>query len=119
MSGPRSQSKHGGSPLNQLRVAAGLTVEQLAEQFQVSKACVARWLCSARTPPDAFILALQTAATGSTSRLRQRQENWRKRHAPPQIHLTGWLPDGCTIAQARERAADAVGAALARAEGAK
>ena len=106
-----------GSPLNALRVQAGLTVAQLACRFGVSTATVSRWLTGARGAPEPFVLALQMAAAGDTTETARAQAKYRaararRQQARPTITLV--LPPGLDAKQAQRVCTDALSSLLDR-----
>ena len=110
------------APLTCLRLRAGLSIPSLAERFEVSTATIARWCDGSRRPPIVFVDFLRRAAVGDLDQIERQQAEYargRRRSASPVIRLEIRLPDGYSVADAKERAADAVGKALARGKGAR
>lgn len=115
--GPRPSNSRSDSPLQRLRLKAGLTTSELAEKFRVSTATISRWLAGDRAAPRAFIAALQKAAAGDVSQIAAAQEGYRqerhRREKPPTLEIA--LPPGMDVAEARRLALEAIRNATARA----
>ena len=99
-----------GAPLTKLRLAAGLSLPLLAEQFKVSCTTVGRWCSGERRAPASFLVFLQAAAIGAVPELRERQERWRERHRTqsPTVRIELRLPTGITPEAAREKCVEAL-----------
>jgi transcriptional regulator with XRE-family HTH domain len=115
--GPRASASKRDSPLQRLRLKAGLTTSDLAERFRVSTATISRWLAGDRAAPRAFIAALQKAAIGDVSEVEAAQEQYRqerrRREKPPTLEIA--LPPGIEPEEARRLALEAIRNATARA----
>ena len=88
MGASRSRTKI-QSPLNQIRLDAGLSIPALAEEFATSTASIARWLSGERKAPPKFLLRLQQAAADPL-KLAAAQAAFakaRKRHKPPKLRV--------------------------------
>ena len=110
------------APLTCLRLQAGLSIPFLAQRFEVSSATISRWCDGSRRPPIIFVDFLRRAIVGDLDQIARQQAMYARGRwcsASPIIRLEIRLPDGYSVADAKERVADAVGKALARAEAAK
>jgi len=114
-----SRTRHVGAPLQKLRLAANLTVQDLARRFGTSTANVSRWCSGEREAPAAFVMALRRAALGKAADVAAAQaqyiEEQRRRRRGPAITLDVCLPPDVDPDDARELAEKAVTAALAEA----
>ena len=114
---PRRSTSRSDSPLQRLRLQTGLTVPALAKKFAVSTATISRWLAGDRAAPHAFIVALQSAATGDVSEIAAAQrayvERHKRRRRRPVLVLEVSLPAGVDAGRARKRCEEAVAQAMA------
>jgi len=100
-----SSTKAADSPLNRLRLQAGLTVPVLAERFGVTVATVSRWLSGDRAAPAAFIIALRQAAAGDPVNIAADQEAYAqgRKTGGPTFTFHSKLPANVSADEARRR----------------
>ncbi len=100
---PRPRAVKAPSPLSRLRLAAHLTIPELAERFGVTVPTVSRWLSGDRPAPHLFITALHAAAIGDVEAVARAQaayvEERQRRH--PKVIIEVVLPPGTDPEEAR------------------
>ena len=117
--GPRASSSKRDSPLQRLRLKAGLTTSELAEKFGVSTATISRWLAGDRAAPRRFIRLLHRSAAGDPVEIEAAQRAYIERlkhhphESPPTLEIV--LPPGVDVREARRLAIEAIRNATARA----
>jgi transcriptional regulator with XRE-family HTH domain len=103
------------SPLNRLRLTAGLSIPDLARRFGTTTATISRWVSGARGAPSDFVRALHAAALGNVAEVAKAQDEYRaslkRRHAHPRITVA--LPEGLDAVTAEKIVTDAFVQALA------
>ncbi len=98
------------TPANELRIRAGLTLQQIADHFGKPTSRIAEWIAGRRIPPDDFLLFLSARATlADLNRVEEEQRAYCKRKDRANTTIEFQLPPGVDAEQAREKCLAALG----------
>jgi len=102
------------SPLNRLRLQAGLSIPDLARRFGTTTATISRWVSGARRAPPEFVRTLHSAALDNVADVARAQEEYRQSLERRNAHarITVDVPPGLDPGTARKLCTEALVGAL-------